>query len=202
MPKPTFQAGLMGNIVPPTTVKPSQTIAAFTDLQNIFEGHLVCEIFTSGIAPSNYTLFSVYTSYNNNMPGNTCPLNINQPILSGSTNIYITNMGSGIPGLYPGKKIALISGQQGEIVVINGILTGSNPYEIPVTPTINAYSGGNVYLMEQTPTCILQLGVGANEDFSRTMTLGTGQYIVGINNTDTSANVTVLVTQDAVTGYA
>jgi hypothetical protein len=201
MPSPVYSAGASGNLINGVSVAKSATIAAFLDLSTCIEGQVSCEMTTGGTAPTAGTVFSAYKVY-----GNSAANTFSASATAGSTSLSISSSA----GLHNGQKILLqqaTSTKLGELVTINGTISGTGPYAVPVTATINGYSVGDaVYLIDQIATSVatpssLSGTWTATTDYSSALFLGTSQWAIAANNSDTSQTVTVTVSVDKITSY-
>jgi hypothetical protein len=208
MPAPVFNAGTLGNVINAVSVAPTKTIAAFLDLGSApnaeIEGQLVCEVVVGATAPTAGTTFSIYDAYCAGAGANTT---LSSGASAGAATINVVSKA----GLNQGQKIAVQQAggsKLGEVVTITGAITGTGPYAVPVSATINSYStGDNVYLFAQTPLDQVTPSSptntwAANSDYSSfKRRYGTGQYVVAANNADGSATVTVSAHCDFVQKY-
>jgi hypothetical protein len=204
MPAPVYSAGTVGNVINGVSVAHGATVSAFLDLSAAIEGQVNCEVTTGAGAPTAGTTFSAYRAY---AAGALPPITLSAGAAAGATSISVTSS----TGLHQGQSIALqqLGGSKlGEVVSITGAITGTGPYTVPVSATINAYLNSDaVYLIGQsavfsvTPSSTAGTWA-ANKDYSSPMYLGTGQYVIAANNTDASQSVTVSATVDKVTSYA
>lgn len=202
MPSPVYSPGAPGNLINGVTAAHGATIAAFLDLSAAFEGQVVCEIATGATAPTAGTTFGAYKVY-----GNPAANTLTGSVAAGSTSISCSSNS----GLHPNQKILLqqASGSKlGEVVTVgSGGVTGSGPYTVPVSATINSYSTGDaVYLMSQSPTAMVTPAGSsstwsASSDYSGAFFLGTGQWAVAAGNADATQAVTVTVSVDKITAY-
>ncbi len=203
MPAPVYAAGTVGNVINGASVAKQTTIAAFLDLSTAIEGQVNCEVTTGTGAPTAGTTFSAYRAY---AAGASAPITLTAGAAAGATSITVGSAS----GLHQGQNIALQQAtglKLGEVASITGAITGTGPYVVPVSPTINSYSiGDGVYLMSQTAIVSITPSsptgaFAASKDYSAPMYLGTGQYILAANNADTTQTVTVTATCDKVTSF-
>lgn len=201
MPSPVYSAGSPGNLINGVTVAKGATVAAFLDLSSVFEGQVTCEMTTGGTAPTAGTTFSACKVY-----GNSAANTITGAVAAGATSLSI----SGSAGLHNGQRIVLqqaAGSKFGEVVTVNGAITGTGPYVVPITAAVNSYSSGDaVYLIGQSATAAVAPSNPsgtwvANTDYSATIFLGTGQWALTANNTDGTQSVTVTASVDRITAY-
>ncbi len=200
MPVPVYAAGTLGNLINGVSVAKGATAAAFLDLSSVIEGQVNCEVTTGGTAPTLGTVFSAYRAY---AAGATAPITLSAAVSAGATSLSV----SSAAGLHVGQNVALqqASGSKlGEVVMISNI-SGTT---LTVSATINAYSvGDGVYYISQTAAFTVtpsnSNGSWApSKDYSAPMFLGTGQWVIAANNTDTTApSVTVSATVDKIASF-
>lgn len=202
MPSPVYSAGAPGNVINGLSVAHGTTIAAFLDLSASFEGQVTCEMTTGSTAPTAGTTFAAYKIY-----GNSAVNTLSAAVSSGATSISVTSSA----GMHANQKVLLQQAggsKLGEIVTIGtAAITGSGPYTVPISATINAYSSGDdVYLVAQAATAVVTPASpsstwAATSDYSGAMILGTSQWAIAANNTDGAQAVTVTVSVDKITAY-
>jgi hypothetical protein len=207
MPSPVYSAGTAGNVISGVSVAKGANAAAFLDLSTVIEGQLSCEVVT-GTAPTAGTVFSAYRAY---AAGAAAPISLSSAVTAGATSVSVASR----TGLSVGQNVALWHGTaptSGEIVNVTAI-SGSGPYTLTITgsgsgngTTYSYASGDGVYLMGQTAAfALMPSGTtgtwAANKDYSASMFLGTGQWIIAANNTDATQTVTVNATCDRVTSF-
>jgi hypothetical protein len=201
MPSPVYSAGTPGNLVNGISVAKGATIAAFLDVSTCIEGQVSCEMTTGTTAPTAGTVFSAYKVY-----GNSAANTISASVAAGATSLSFSSSA----GLHNGQKILLqqaTSTKLGELVTITGSISGTGPYTVPVSATINSYSVGDaVYLIDQiaTATATPSSTTGtwaASTDYSTALFLGTSQWAIAANNTDSAQTVTVTASVDKITAY-
>lgn len=198
MPTPNYSLGTPGGVLSAVTAPKASTIAALLDLSAALEGKLTCQVDTGATAPTAATTFSAYSIY-----GDSSTNTLTSPVSVGATSIAVNSA----TAMGPGQKIALIAAStgKGEIVSITGAITGTGPYTVPVSGTVYSYlSTDHVYLIAQSTTYAISPMAAtpvASQDYSGLLTVGTGQWILGINNTDTTEAVTVTVSLDKFLGF-
>ena len=115
---------------------------------------------------------------------------------------------SNTTGLHVGQSFSIQQAggsKLGEIATISAI---SGTTLTLVAALINTYaSGDNVYLINQTATFSVMPASSAgtwaiNKDYSASMFLGAGQWVIAANNTDGTQTIIVTVTSDKITGFA
>lgn len=201
MSKPTMALGTPGNLANNVAVAHGATIAAFLDLSQVWEGQVVVEMTTGGTPPTVGTTFGAYKVYGNQSQ-NTLSSAVGS---AGATSISVASSA----GLHVGQKIALVAAgsKVGEVVTITGAITGTGPYSVPVSATINTYAIGDyVLLIAQAPTysetpASITGTFAASTDYSAPMALGTSQWVIAANNADSAQSVTVSMSYDEVTQY-
>jgi hypothetical protein len=196
MASPTFSPGSVGNLIASITLAPSKTVAAFLDLSTCVEGRVTCELVVGSTAPTAPTTFGAYPVY-------APPTTLTGSVSTGATSLAVATAA----GIHPGQKICLqqASGSLlGEIVSVSAI-SGTT---LTVSATINSYStSDDVYLITQTPTFAVTPGptqgnFSATTDYSTTMALGPGQWVVSPSNGDATATVTAIVSVNKTPGFA
>lgn len=198
MPVPVYSAGSPGNVINGISVAKSANAVAFLDLSAEFEGQLSCQVDTLTATPTAGTTFSAYKVY-----GNKTTNTLSSTVNAGATSIAVASA----TAIHPNQRIALIAASTGvgEIVTVTAAPTGTGPYTIAISGTINAYaSGDHVYLIAQSTThaiAPMPQTPAASTDYSAPMTLGTGQWIIAAANADTAEAVTVTISLDSVTAY-
>ena len=199
MPSPVYSAGTPGNLIGGVSVAKQTTVAAFLDLSSCIEGQVSCEVTTGTGAPTAGTAFSAYKAY---AIGAAAPIAVSSN--ANSTTLVVSNT----TGLHVGQSFAIQQAggsKLGEIATISAI---SSTTLTLVAALINTYaSGDNVYLINQTATFSVTPASSAgtwaiNKDYSASMFLGAGQWVIAANNTDGTQTVTVTVTSDKITGFA
>ena len=197
MPAPVYSAGAPGNLINGVTVAKGATIAAFLDLSTVIEGQATCEIATGATAPTAGTTFSAYKVY-----GNSAAITISGGVTAGATAITV----SSATAIHQNQRVALQQAggsKLGEVVNVTAV-SGST---LTITATINSYSTNDlVYLIDQTASfAVTPSGPtgswAATTDYSAPMFLGTGQWAIGANNTDTAQSVTASLSLDKITSY-
>lgn len=203
MPSPVYAPGGPGNLINGVPVAAARTIAAFLDLSACFEGQVTCEVVTRATPPSTGTVFSAYKVY-----GNATPNTIQGPVSAGATSISLNSKA----GINPNQKIALQQAggsKLGEVVTVGtAAITGTGPYTVPVSNTINSYSVNDpAYLVAQQASAAAAPASpsgswAATTDYSAPLTLPAGQWVVAANNTDGTYSVTVSASVDKITAIA
>jgi hypothetical protein len=136
MLSPVYSGGAPGNLVNGVSIAQGTTIAAFLDLSTCIEGQVSCEMTTEGSAPGTGTTSSAYKVY-----GNSATNTLSAGAVAGATSLSVSSSA----GLHNGQQILLqqASGSKlGKIATINGAISGSGPYTVPVGAIINSYSSG------------------------------------------------------------
>jgi hypothetical protein len=204
MPSPVYSAGSPGNLISGVSVAKGTTIAAFLDLSTCIEGQVSCEMTTGTTAPTAGTVFSAYKVY-----GNATANTLSGSVAAGATSISISSSA----GLHAGQKILLQqtnsaeTSRLGEIVTISAAITGSGPYTVPISATINSYDAGDaLYLIDQVATATVNPSStsgtwAASTDYSSALFLSTSQWAIAANNTDATQTITVTMSVDKITAY-
>ena len=195
MPTPVYSAGSAGNLINGVSVAHGATIAAVLDLSSAWEGQVTCEVATGATPPIAGTTFSAYKVY-----GNSSAITVSSNPNSTTLNV------SSAAGMHIGQKVAVQQAggsQSGELATITGI-SGTT---LTVATLLNTYSAGDhVYLVSQGTTSVVMPSSpsstwAATSDYSYPMVLGTGQYVVAVNNTDSAQAVTATVSVDKIMSY-
>jgi hypothetical protein len=201
MAAPVYSAGAPGNVISSVSLAASKNAAALVDVSEDVEGQVTCEVVTGSSVPSVGTVFSAYKVF-----GNSSQTTISAATSTGATTITLSSE----TGLHQGQKIALqqASGSKlGELATINGAITGSGPYSVPVAALTNSYSTSDLaYLIAQNATAVVMPSsstgtYAANSDYSQTLFLGPAQWIVSPSNGDGTVTVTANVTLDKITSF-
>jgi hypothetical protein len=212
MPAPVYSSGAYGNLINAVSVTHGTTIAAFLDLSAAIEGQVNCEVVTGASPPTAGTAFSAYRAYGINTGTSTPTAPFTQGATTApATSLTLTAVAAGAGGgLHAGQKIALqqASGSKlGEVVTISAV-SGSGPYTVTVSATINSYSSGDyAYLMGQTTVASVTPAStagtwAASTDYSAPLYLGTGIYVLAAANADGTNNVTASASMDKITSFA
>lgn len=193
MPQPVYVLGAPGGVLNAVNVAKSTTIAAFIDVSSYFKSDLVCQVDTTTTAPTAGTVFSAYPVY-----GNSTTNTLSTPVAVGGTSISVASK----TAIAINQKIAIIAAATGvgEVVNVTAAPTGTGPYTVAISPTLNAYAtSDHVYLMTQTTGLNIAPMPGtpvASTDESLPLAVETGQWILAINNTDTAQPVVVTVSRN------
>ncbi len=200
MPTPSYSLGAPGGVLNAVSVPKSSTIAAFIDVSSLFKSDLLCQADTGTTAPAsgNGTSFSAYP-----VAGNQTTNMLSTAVAVGATSISVTSR----TAINPNQKIALIAAASGvgEVVTVTGAPTGTGPYAVPISATLNAYAANDhAYLMAQTTTLAVNpmpITPGVSSDYSMQLSVETGQYILAVNNPDTAQPVTATVSRNDLQKY-
>ena len=198
MPQPVYALGAPGGVLNAVSVAKSTTIAAFIDVSSYFKSDLVCQVDTTATAPTAGTSFSAYSVY-----GNATTNTLSSAVVVGATSISVASK----TAIEPNQKIALIAAATGvgEVVTVTAAPTGTGPYTVAISATLNAYAtSDHVYLMAQTTSLTVSpmtVTPVASTDYSLPLLLETGQWVLGINNADTAQPVSVTVSRNDLQKY-
>ena len=200
MPTPSYSFGAPGGVLNAVSVPKSSTIAAFIDVSAYFKSDLLCQADTGTAAPAsgNGTSFSAYP-----VAGNQTTNTLSTSVAVAATSISVASK----TAINPNQKIALIAAASGvgEVVTVTGAPTGTGPFAVPISATLNAYAANDhVYLMAQTTTLTvnpMSITPAPSTDYSMQLAVETGQYILAVYNPDTAQAVTATVSRNDLKSY-